>query len=244
MATRIHARVIGKGFTLIELLVVISIISLLLAILLPSLAQARKASQSTVCMSNLRQVGVAVTLYTNDFKGWLPCATRSGGTPAWWKIETAPYTRNMIVDWDTMQADSKFGKQGMYGCPGFAGVSPACQSKLDYYPGQFGGLGWSNSISYRGDTQRARLLDFKTFAESALVGDTIDIAQYNATSSSLAYQYQYLYFMSGTDVDARISRRHRQGLNLLWADMHVTEQKQSYMAAGKNNNIGWYYYIH
>jgi len=60
------------GFTLIELLVVVSIIALLIAILLPSLTEARNTARKTVCMSNLKQVGGGLMLYTADYKGSLP----------------------------------------------------------------------------------------------------------------------------------------------------------------------------
>ena len=55
-----------RGFTLIELLVVISIIALLIGILLPVLAGARQSAQRVTCSSNLRQLGIIVSLYTND----------------------------------------------------------------------------------------------------------------------------------------------------------------------------------
>lgn len=56
------------GFTLIELLVVISIIALLISILLPALAGARKAAQNTQCLSQFRQIGLAVHAYLSDNK--------------------------------------------------------------------------------------------------------------------------------------------------------------------------------
>jgi prepilin-type N-terminal cleavage/methylation domain-containing protein len=67
---RIHCR--RAGFTLVELLVVIGIIAVLIAILLPSLRKARESANRTACLSNLRQLGYAVLMYTNDNKGWFP----------------------------------------------------------------------------------------------------------------------------------------------------------------------------
>lgn|GEM_PF-2045827 len=63
----------GRGaFTLIELLVVLSIVSLLLAILLPALQQARAAAYATQCLVNLRQIAMGIEIYANDNGGYHP----------------------------------------------------------------------------------------------------------------------------------------------------------------------------
>lgn len=71
---------IKSAFTLIELLVVISIISLLIAILLPALANARKAAQAMSCLANLRQIGFGLATYAGDNDETLPCGMLYGVT--------------------------------------------------------------------------------------------------------------------------------------------------------------------
>jgi len=68
----------NTGFTLIELLVVMVIIALLVGMLLPALATAKDYARTTQCMSNLRQLGMAVIMYQNDNGGYFPPAAVDG----------------------------------------------------------------------------------------------------------------------------------------------------------------------
>jgi prepilin-type N-terminal cleavage/methylation domain-containing protein len=67
-----------KGFTLVELLVVIGILAVLIALLLPALNAARRASVKTQCLSQLRQIALAMQFYANDNKDMFPSRNESG----------------------------------------------------------------------------------------------------------------------------------------------------------------------
>ena len=83
-----------RGFTLIELLVVIAIIAILAAILFPVFAQAREAARKTSCTSNMKQVGLAMLMYTGDYDDTLPWAASNAVTPTqtWYDL-CEPYVK-------------------------------------------------------------------------------------------------------------------------------------------------------
>lgn len=82
-----------RAFTLVELMVVIAVIVILMAILLPTLLGARTKARSASCLSNLHQIGVALTAYTQDYDERLPpvdddpsTATAAAGKPRSWLV--------------------------------------------------------------------------------------------------------------------------------------------------------------
>jgi len=81
----------GRGFTLIELLVVVAIIALLAAILFPVFAQARERARAAMCLSNIRQIGLAFNMYCDDHDECYPPAYQ-------WKTRLQPYIKTQQVN--------------------------------------------------------------------------------------------------------------------------------------------------
>jgi prepilin-type N-terminal cleavage/methylation domain-containing protein len=113
-----------RGFTLIELLVVIAIIAILAAILFPVFAQAREKARQTACTSNLKQIGTAFYLYSQDYDECLPDrrdlkASLPGGYMPWANWPTS----DPRGGWAVVVLDPYLKNGGVWSCPSTVGTT-------------------------------------------------------------------------------------------------------------------------
>ncbi len=197
-----------QGFTLIELLVVISIIALLIALLLPALRAARRTANTVVCLSNQRQIGLAMAMYLHDWDDRYMLHDDNDdaatGKDQWF---------HKLIDQDYLSTGSA---GNLFFCPESTGTWPKTQAMLH------GAISYGLSLALERDYTKTGY-PFAPARQSELTrpSETIMATDSNHSTASF-YGISYtLPFWSSTRNGVAWAR-HQDACAVLWTDTHAS----------------------
>lgn len=214
------------GFTLVELLVVIGIIALLVGLLMPALSKVREQGNSIKCASQLREVGLAITMYANGNRGMLPAWS---GWHVWGETHATNQDDEDGPGWtEQLQKFMGTNKTIIYNCPSFPE-----EFRFNY----FLTARWGEVNGGRGTI---KLTEIKHSSEFVLSGDCNQPSLYPPSFGSSVVQndhsddcdkddasQQGIIFTNEQDEKGATGRAiHPGGFNVLFADAHVDSFKK------------------
>lgn len=230
----IRKHVYTRGFTLIELLVVVAIIVVLISILMPSLSTARENAKRVVCMSNMRQAGLAMNNYLTDYSRAFPPPRIVVGTGyLYWADLLKPYLNEVTPELGTAPSyyfNDSSPSPKIFQCPAFfshAGGGITSSAVTAYQPIGMNNYGLSHQAQAGLWKIWIRDIQIQQPQNVMLLGETIWL------SGGVAVRGRYAV-NDGTTLD--LARHQNKFTNVLYTDLHVDSVN------GATIRTGWSYF--
>ncbi len=215
-------RIIKHGFTLIELLVVISIISILIAILLPALSKARESARSITCSANMRSIGLFFTNYTADHKEAFPMA----------KKQVAPDTS--IYRWDAHLKNAGYisNSWGVSITPNHS-YAPAAEAALLYCSSNEGPYSYAMPL-----TGSAKGIGGNNWSVATALTYQYELTRPTETAGLMETKHTGSNVLGSWEINAfHFADIHSDASNFWYADGHMQTHRRGYLTAGTFNTI-------
>ncbi len=230
----------NSAFTLIELLVVIAIIAILAAILFPVFARARENARRSSCQSNLKQIGLGILQYVQDYDERYPSyrfepPSSVTGQRSTWYVQTQPYLKSTQLFVCPSDSDNS-ASGGAYWMP--SGITAY---HVSYgYNANFGGGAASRGVSMAAlDSSATTVIVTDAGTQPGTGTPATDPLKWTVkpnawilddyVTSSSSYPETQVVAAAGGDGSsfAGPNPRHLETCNVLWADGHVKSQRVS-----------------
>jgi prepilin-type N-terminal cleavage/methylation domain-containing protein/prepilin-type processing-associated H-X9-DG protein len=234
---------VPRAFTLIELLVVISIIAVLMGILMPALSRVRDQARDQACRSNLKGIGLGVTMYLQDNNYTLPdmyTHTGSSNGHLWWDTAGNPLRANaQNAYWGIAYIDYVKERE-LFGCAAFRNFCEMLASEMLYggdqeliYTSAFAGNGWLTKENTIRIPRHAEVIFAHDHMEPRIENGSADMLFPGSGGVNLTHYRQgggrgnWYRGIFRHNIRASGDFRTDGTLNVLWLDAHVSSIKET-----------------
>ena len=230
-----------RGFTLIELLVVIAIIAILAAILFPVFARARENARRTSCSSNLKQIGLGILQYVQDYDETMPGHNMRAPQNQYWMDIVQPYVKSSQLFVCPSHSGGKY-----YADPGYAPRPNGNGGTVNWDDGAYLGsygcniTGWNAgyptppfSVPDQGSFKN--ISQFETPSTTVMVGDgtNFEFGADNGTPAGISGNPGTRKMLGS----GGLWERHLETANILYCDGHVKSVKLNALVALANDGV-------